>query len=114
VDFHAAKIRRYPHAITILYGYALLLTGKILYYSILYYYLCGVKNEFRIRQYGRTELAMLYSPDIAPESAWKKLRKWIDHFPGLTRTLFELGYTGQERSFTPSQVAAIVSAIGEP
>lgn len=73
-----------------------------------------MKNEFRIRQYGRTELAMLYSPDIAPESAWKKLRKWIDHFPGLRKMLSELGYTGQERSFTPSQVAAIVSAIGEP
>lgn len=73
-----------------------------------------MKNEFRIRQYGRTELAMLYSPDIAPESAWKKLRKWIDHFPGLTKMLSDLGYTGTERSFTPSQVAAIVEALGEP
>lgn len=57
---------------------------------------------------------MLYSPDIAPESAWKKLRGWIDHFPGLRKMLLDLGYTGQERSFTPSQVAAITAAIGEP
>jgi hypothetical protein len=57
---------------------------------------------------------MLYSPDITPESAWKKLRKWIDHFPGLRKMLMDMGYTGHERSFTPSQVAIIIEALGEP
>lgn len=71
-------------------------------------------DGFRIRQYGRTELAQLYSPDIAPESAWKRLRLWIEHRPGLMSSLASLGYDGRTRSFTPAQVRAIVSAIGEP
>lgn len=70
--------------------------------------------NFKIREYGRTELAMLYSPGIAPESAWKKLRKWIDHFPGLTESLESHGYDHSQRSFTPSQVRLIVEALGEP
>lgn len=71
-------------------------------------------EPFEIKSYGRTQLALMYSPDITPESAWKKLRKWINHFPGLKKTLSDLGYTGTERSFTPLQVAAIVEAIGTP
>lgn len=67
-----------------------------------------------IRQYGRTELAMLYSPDIAPESAWKKLRKWIDLSPGLRDRLLAYGYDGSQRIFTPMQVRFIIDALGEP
>ena len=69
---------------------------------------------FRIKEYGRTELAQLYSPDILPESAWKKLKYWISHKPGLPERLSELGYDGSTRSFTPAQVQAIVDGIGEP
>ena len=71
-------------------------------------------KEFEIRQYGRTELAQLYSPDITPESAWKKLKQWIDHYPGLTEQLRTAGYQPRQRIFTPAQVAMIVGAIGEP
>ena len=71
-------------------------------------------KEFEIRQYGRTELAQLYSPDITPESAWKKLKQWIDHYPGLDERLHTLGYHPRQRIFTPAQVAMIVGAIGEP
>ena len=71
-------------------------------------------NCFKLREYGRMELAQLYSPDIAPESAWKKLKKWISLSPGLSERLSQLGYDSHTRSFTPSQVRAIVAAIGEP
>ena len=71
-------------------------------------------KEFEIRQYGRTELAQLYSPDITPEAAWKKLKLWIEHFPGLTELLTSAGYQGRQRIFTPAQVTMIVEAIGEP
>lgn len=69
---------------------------------------------FRIQEYGRTELAQMYCPDIAPESAWKKLKSWIALHPGLPERLQSLGYNGRTRCFTPAQVEAIVSAIGEP
>ena len=69
---------------------------------------------FQIRQYGRAELVQLYSPDIAPMSAWKRLKMWIDHFPGLTEQLRSVGYDGKQRSLTPQQVQLIVNALGEP
>lgn len=69
---------------------------------------------FRIKEYGRMELAQLYCPDIQPESAWKKLRSWIELVPGLASQLNKLGYNGHTRNFTPAQVRAIVDAIGEP
>ncbi len=71
-------------------------------------------KQFEIRQYGRTELAQVYSPEITPEAAWKKLRGWIDHYPGLPEQLQALGYTPKQRIFTPAQVQAIVDAIGRP
>ena len=40
-------------------------------------------NSFEIRTYGRTELAQLYCPDLCPESAYRKLKHWIDLYPGL-------------------------------
>lgn len=71
-------------------------------------------RTFSVREYGRTELAQLYCPDIAPESAWKKLRRWIELSPGLAERLSALGYDGRTRSFTPAQVQAIIEALGEP
>ena len=69
---------------------------------------------FRIKEYGRTELAQIYNPDIQPESAWRKLKGWIVNKPGLMDRLIELGYDGRRRSFTPAMVQAIVDGIGEP
>lgn len=75
-----------------------------------------MKNiEFEIRQYGRTELAQVYSPDITPAAAWKKLKVWIDYHPTLGGSLEELGYqSNRQRIFTPAQVEVIVRALGEP
>ena len=71
-------------------------------------------DNFKIRTYGRTELAMLYSPDINPESAYIKLNRWIDRYPGLRRKLKKLGHSQNSRQFTPAQVQLIVDALGEP
>lgn len=76
-------------------------------------YLCIVKN-FKIKEYGRTELAQLYCPGISPDSAWRKFKRWVSSYPGLTDQLREMGYTERSRSFTPRQVTAIVGALGEP
>ena len=71
-------------------------------------------RTFTVREYGRTELAQLYCTDISPDSAWKKLRRWIELSPGLPERLRALGYNGRTRSFTPAQVRAITDALGEP
>lgn len=43
------------------------------------------QTDFRIRSYGRTELAQLYNPCLTPKAAYRKLVGWIDHYPGLAR-----------------------------
>lgn len=71
------------------------------------------QGNFRIRAYGRQELALLYNPDITPEAAYRKLQKWIDYAPGLRERLNKAG-NHKGRTWTPAQVALIVAAIGEP
>jgi len=72
-------------------------------------------DGFRLREYGRTELAQLYAPDITPEAAWRKLRSWMDIHPTLGSTLATMGYDPRrQRSFTPAQVRVITEALGEP
>ena len=49
------------------------------------------QTDFRIRSYGRTELAQLYNPCLTPKAAYRKLVGWIDHYPGLAVRLPETG-----------------------
>lgn len=81
------------------------------------HYFCTINvtmEAFKIKEYGRQQLAQMYCSDIAPESAWKKLKRWIELSPGLTERLRALGYDKHTRSFTPAQVQAITDALGEP
>lgn len=72
-----------------------------------------VENCFRIRAYGRTELAVAYCPELTPGSAYRKLRQWIARSPGLSDRLRRLG-DGRARTWTPAEVREIVGALGEP
>ena len=45
------------------------------------------EKKFRIKSYGKSELASLYMPEISPKSAASELRKWIGKSPGLTVAL---------------------------
>lgn len=72
------------------------------------------EEHFRIRSYGLTELSMLYSPELLPKSAQRKLDRWIRHYPGLTERLAELGKQPGARCYTPAQVREIVEALGAP
>ena len=71
-------------------------------------------TTFEIREYGRSELAALYSPAIEPLSAWRKFKRWMMKYPHLMDNLESLGYDRQQHTFTPLQVRLIVSALGEP
>ena len=71
-------------------------------------------TEFKIRAYGRMELAQLYSPELTDIAAYRKMKKWISLCPGLLRRLYDLGTESKRRSFTPLEVRVIVDALGEP
>ncbi len=71
-------------------------------------------EEFKIRTYGRTELAQCYCPTMNPRAAYRKVMQWIDMYPNLRQHLAELGLDPKSRTYTPAQVKAIVDALGEP
>ena len=82
--------------------------------ALFFYLFIFMKETFKTRSYGRKELAQLYSPDISPEGAHLRLKKWIIQSPGLLDKLKETGYADSCRKFTPLQVQLIVNALGEP
>lgn len=74
----------------------------------------GTMEIFRIRMYGKSELAQLYCPYLSSSAARRKLMQWISLQPRLVAALQESGLTEASRSFTPIQVRLIVEALGEP
>ena len=66
-------------------------------------------KAFRIRSYGKSELAMLYFPNLTQETASKKLRGWLRINPRL-RYLINKSI----HDYTPKQVRQIVEEVGEP
>lgn len=72
------------------------------------------EQPFPIRAYGRTELAQCYFPDIGAEAAYRKLQRWIDHYPHLRERLNATSTYPRCRMYMPVQVRMIIEAIGEP
>jgi hypothetical protein len=66
-----------------------------------------VKNEFEIRAYYKTELAMIYSPEMSQRGALRRFNKWLKKNP-------RVAYLQDENDFTPRQVQQIVEELGEP
>ncbi len=71
-------------------------------------------ENFEIRTYGRTELALCYFPDLNPQVVYRKLQYWIDYYPDLREELEKMGSGLSCRTYMPAQVQLIVGAIGEP
>ena len=71
-------------------------------------------EPFKIRTYGRTELAQLYCPGLCPQAAFRKLNQWIDFHPTLRSELHALVPLDKVRTYTPAQVQLIYNALGEP
>ena len=71
-------------------------------------------ENFEIRTYGRTELALCYFPDLNPQVAYRKLQYWLASSPRLREQLEGVGSGLSCRTYMPAQVQLIVGAIGEP
>ncbi len=69
---------------------------------------------FKVRAYGRTELALMYSPNITPQAAYQKLIRWIRYSPELSKRFLKDGKPARTRYFTPEEVRFIVGILGEP
>ena len=67
------------------------------------------QETFTIRAYGKSELAMLYFPRLAPKTALRKLNGWIKVNPRLSHLK-----NPALHDYTPKQVRLIVEEIGEP
>ena len=74
----------------------------------------GKMDRFKIRTYGKGELAQLYCPYLSTSAARRKLMQWIELQPRLVEILYASGLTEHSKSFTPIQVKYIVEALGEP
>ena len=69
-----------------------------------------MQNEtFTIRAYGKSELAMLYFPNLTKESAMKNLRAELKINPRLRHLV-----NSKTRKFWPKQVRMITDELGEP
>ena len=71
-------------------------------------------ENFTIRVYAKSELAQLYTPNIRPRAACKKLQMWIERNAELCDALHRSGLAPHSKTFTPYQVRLIVDALGEP
>ena len=67
-----------------------------------------------MRQYGRTEPALEYSPNLTPKGAWQKLKSWMMINPRLRQHFFGGGRGARLRLFTQKQVQMIVDELGTP
>ncbi len=72
-------------------------------------------QDFKIKAYGKSELALQYFPDaMSAHTAVNHLMSWIHRNPTLKEQLEELGYRKSAKFFTPKEVGIIVEYLGEP
>ncbi len=72
-------------------------------------------KKYPVRPYGKSELALAYTQgSMSERAALNWLHNEIEHYPGLSERLRELGYYATQKVLTLAQVRAIFEAIGEP
>ena len=76
-----------------------------------------MENEiFTVRCYSKSELAMMYFPELSQEMASQKLKRWIRRCTPLMGELAECGFSTSScrKDLTPREVRLIVRHLGEP
>ena len=72
-------------------------------------------SHFKIKAYGKAELAMLYFPYSGScHTATTHLMSWVKRNTPLMEALKAQGYRPSAKGFTPKEVALIVEFLGEP
>ena len=74
-----------------------------------------MNNDFEIRTYGKSELAMLYFPNAeTTKGALSNLSFWIRSNKKLVKELRKCGKPPKSKSYTPREVALIIHHLGPP
>jgi hypothetical protein len=71
-------------------------------------------TEFKVKSYGKAELAMLYNPQMCVKEALRTLTRWMVRNEQLYRELLAIGYRKTCKILTPKEVAVITHYLGEP
>lgn len=74
----------------------------------------SLEIPFPVRSYGKGELAMLYIPNVAQQTAVNQFNEWVHTAPGLEQRLLDTGMNRACRRYTPAQVQLMVNIFGEP
>jgi len=62
----------------------------------------------------KQELAKAYAPGLNPESALRRLNRWIHHHEPLMKALRKTGYFGTQKKFSGAQKRLIYRYLGAP
>lgn len=71
-------------------------------------------DDFILRSYNKTELALMYSPNSSPSTALQCFTRWIKHCRPLMIELEAMGYNKFRHTLFRHEVEAIVRHLGEP
>lgn len=72
-------------------------------------------ENFKIKTYGKSELALLYFPEARTAvGALRSLNFWINGNKRLQEKLRNCGMPNTAKNYTPREVALIVEYLGEP
>ena len=71
-------------------------------------------DDFTLRSYNKTELALMYSPNSSSSTALQCLTRWIKHCRPLMKELEAMGYNKFRHTLFRHEVEAIVRHLGEP
>lgn len=72
------------------------------------------EQEFRLKTYKKSELAMMYFPDVTKASASKNFRRWIRNCHPMMQELEAMGYDKNRQYLLKAEVEVIVKHLGEP
>lgn len=90
-------------------------TYELLVFTFNYEFLIQkAMKRFEIKEYQFGELAQMYYPDRSSRDALRRFRGELLQTAALYSALLALGYKGNERVLSRSQVRTIVQYLGEP
>jgi hypothetical protein len=66
------------------------------------------------KAYTHQQLAVMFFPELSPESASRQLTRWIKRDPELLLALQHMGYGDRHRVYSPKQVEVLFNYLGRP
>ncbi len=71
-------------------------------------------SDFKIKNYTKKELALMFFPDSDPRTAVRHLMSWIKRNKAISDYLAENSHNQFSKYFTSREVGVIINNLGEP